>query len=150
MTQKILYIDMDKVLVDLNSFIPTLSPDILQKYDEIYDIPDIFSSIPPIEDAIESFHKLSMYFDTYILSTPSWENPSSWSDKLLWVKHFLGQPAYKKLILSHHKNLNRGHFLVDDRTVNGAGEFEGELILFGSPQFPNWKSVVNYLLERKN
>jgi 5'(3')-deoxyribonucleotidase len=55
---------------------------------------------------------------------------------------------YKRLIISHRKDLNRGDFLVDDRTKNGAGEFEGELIQFGSERFPNWKAVVPYLLSR--
>jgi hypothetical protein len=72
-------------------------------------------------------------------------NPSAWSDKLAWVKRHLGEVAYKWLILSHHKHLNYGHFLIDDRTKNGADRFQGEHILFGSPQFPDWPAVVDYL-----
>ena len=97
--------------------------------------------------AIESYEELAQVYDTYILSTSPWGNPSAWHDKLLWVKQYLGEPAYKRLILSHHKNLNRGDFLIDDRTKNGADRFEGEHILFGSDQFPDWPSVVNYLLK---
>ena len=77
----------------------------------------------PLEGAKEAFETLAADYDTYILSTAPWENPSAWSDKLLWVKKNLGNAAYKKLILSHHKNLNAGNFLIDDRTKNGAGEF---------------------------
>ena len=88
-------------------------------------------------------------YDTYILSTAPWENPSAWSDKLLWVKKNLGNAAYKRLILSHHKNLNAGKFLIDDRTKNGAGEFGGEHIHFGTDKFPDWKTVVHYLKQRK-
>ena len=80
--------------------------------------------------AIDAFKELSQRFDTYILSTAPWENPSAWSDKLLWVKEHLGEIAYKRLILSHHKNLNRGDYLVDDRTKNWAEKFQGELVLF--------------------
>jgi 5'(3')-deoxyribonucleotidase len=65
---------------------------------------------------------------------------------LLWVKKHLGQVAYKRLIISHHKNLNHGDFLVDDRQKNGADRFTGELILFGSAQFPNWIRVREYLM----
>jgi len=36
--------------------------------------------------------------------------------------------------------------LIDDRTVNGAGEFQGVHIHFGQEKFPNWKSVLDYLL----
>ena len=54
-------------------------------------------------------------------------------------------PAYKRLILTHHKNLNRSDFLVDDRPKNGADLFEGEWIHFGSEAFPDWASVLSYL-----
>lgn len=50
-----------------------------------------------------------------------------------------------RLILGHHKHLNIGHFLVDDRTKNGADRFTGEHILFGSERFPDWPTVVHYL-----
>jgi len=67
---------------------------------------------------------------------------------LEWVKKHLGQPAYKRLILTHHKNLNFGHYLVDDRHKRGVENFRGEWIEFGSEQFPDWDSVVIYLREK--
>jgi len=66
-------------------------------------------------------------------------------DKLKWVKKHLGKVSYKRLILSHHKNLNIGDFLIDDRTKNGADKFKGEHIHFGTKKFPNWTSVMKYL-----
>jgi len=65
-----------------------------------------------------------------------------------WVQRYLGDAAYKRLILTHHKNLNRGEYLIDDRTKNGAGEFSGEHIVFGSAEFPDWASVLQYLEAR--
>ena len=62
----------------------------------------------------------------------------------------LHDEAYKRLIIAHHKNLLRGDYLIDDREKNGAKEFEGELILFGSEKFPDWRSVLKYLLPNKN
>ena len=96
---------------------------------------------------------LAKKFDTYILSTAPWNNPSAWQHKIEWVHLHLGldedSPAYKRLILSHHKDLNRGDFLVDDRhDKNGADGFQGELVHFGSAQFPDWKTVTDYLLAR--
>ena len=61
----------------------------------------------------------------------------------------LGESAYKRLILSHHKDLNAGDFLVDDRDKNGAAEFCGEFLQFGKGQFPDWKSVKEYLLKNQ-
>ncbi|MFO8021814.1 MAG: hypothetical protein R6U65_05045 [Perlabentimonas sp.] len=147
---KILYIDMDGVLVDFHSGIAQLDEQTRIKYkDNPDDIPGIFSVMKPISGAVESFNELSQHFNTYILSTASWENPSAWIDKLEWVKKYLGKNAYKRLILSHHKNLNKGHFLVDDRLKNGVAEFEGEHIYYGTNQFPNWEVVKEYLLKRK-
>ena len=59
--------------------------------------------------------------------------------------HEEDSPAYKRLILTHHKDLNHGDFLVDDRPNNGADRFEGEWIRFGSPEFPDWQAVLDYL-----
>jgi len=145
--KKILYIDMDNVLVDFPSAFEYLNENILKKYEgRLDEIPGIFALMKPVEGAVEAFKKLSQKYDTYILSTSPWNNPTAWSDKLEWVKKYLGDMAYKRLILTHHKNLNKGDYLIDDRTKNGAGEFEGELILFGSDRFPNWESVLDYLL----
>lgn len=146
--KKILYIDMDNVLVDFPSAFPKIPLEILEKYkDDKDEIPGIFSMMQPLEGAIEAFEKLSKKYDTYILSTAPWENPSAWSDKLIWVKKHLGEAAYKRLILSHNKNLNFGDYLIDDRPNNGAAEFKGELIRFGKNNpFPDWQAVLAYLL----
>jgi 5'(3')-deoxyribonucleotidase len=147
--KKVLYIDMDNVLVDFTSAIPTLSPHILAEYEgRLDEVPGIFSKMEPMPGAIDAFTRLATLFDAYILSTAPWLNASGWSDKVCWVQKHLGVPAYKRLILSHHKNLNRGDFLVDDRTMNGADRFEGEMIQFGSPRFPDWQSVTEHLLAR--
>tara|TARA_B110000211_G_scaffold226239_1_gene279561 strand:+ start:504 stop:950 length:447 start_codon:yes stop_codon:yes gene_type:complete len=147
---KILYIDMDNVLVDFKSGIDAISEEERQQFkDDLDEVPGIFSKMKPVEGAIAAYNELTKHFDVYILSTAPWENPSAWSDKLLWVKKYLGQSAHKRLILSHNKNLNVGDFLVDDRTANGAGEFTGEHIHFLSEQFKDWDDVMSYLMPKK-
>ena len=140
---------MDNVLVDFPSGIAQLDDSVQKQYEDNFDeVPGIFSLMTPMPNAIESFKELSGLFDTYILSTAPWENPSAWSDKLLWVKNHIGDTAHKRLILSHHKNLNDGAYLVDDRTKNGADAFAGEHVHFGTERFPDWEAVLTYL--RKN
>ena len=140
---------MDNVLVDFQSAFPKLDQKLLDEYQDNKDeIPNIFSLMDPMTDAIDSYKELSELFDTYILSTSPWENDSAWIDKIKWVKKYLGAFAYKRLILSHHKNLNKGDFLIDDRTANGADKFEGEHILFGQEPFNDWENVLNYLRKR--
>ena len=146
---KTLYIDMDNVLVDFQSGIDSISEEErVQFKDDLDEVPGIFSKMRPVEGAIESYVELTKHFDVYILSTAPWENPSAWTDTLLWVKKYLGKHAYKRLILSHNKQLNTGDFLVDDRTANGAGQFGGEHIYFLSEEFRNWKDVVTYLMKK--
>ena len=145
--KKILYVDMDNVLVDFPSGISKISKQLQSEYeDRLDEVPNIFSLMDPLKGAIESYKKLSLIFDTYILSTAPWKNSSGWSDKNEWVKKYLGDVAHKRLILSHHKNLNYGDYLIDDRLANGANLFEGEHIHFGSDKFPDWGSVCSYLL----
>ena len=147
--KKIVYVDMDNVLVDLQSGIDQLDDEVLKKYKERLDeVPGIFGLMQPMQKAIESYTELTKYYDVYILSTSPWENETALIDKLRWVKKYLGEVAYKRLILSHHKNLNRGDYLIDDRTKNGADKFEGVHIHFGTERFPNWDEVTNYLIEK--
>ncbi len=147
--KKTLYVDMDNVLVDFPSGIRQLTADQLRDYDgRLDEVPGIFSLMAPLPGATDAFAELSLLFDAYVLSTAPWENPSAWSDKLHWVKQHLGKHAYKRLILSHHKNLNAGDFLIDDRTRNGVDRFSGEHIHFGTPSFPDWTAVMGYLRPR--
>lgn len=146
---KLLYVDMDNVLVDFPSGVARLRPELVREYDgRLDEVPGIFALMDPLPGALEGFASLARSFDTYVLSTAPWENPSAWSDKLLWVKRHLGPIAYKRLILSHHKDLNAGEFLIDDRTRNGAERFRGEHIHFRTERFPDWPTVVEYLLAR--
>ena len=166
--KKILYVDMDGVLVDFRSAYPkltaeeraTYNPENLPDQEAAYDeVPNIFSRMEPMEGAIAAFDRLSQVYDTYILSTAPWGNPTAWSDKLEWVKKHLGhldegkakadRVVEKRLILSHHKNLNRGDYLIDDRPkANGVPDFKGKFIHFGpeSDNFPDWDSVLKSLL----
>lgn len=155
----IVYVDMDNVLVNFQSGLNRVPKAIKDEYVDdgtgkphYDDIPHIFSLMDPMPGAIDAVRKLSKYYDLYILSTAPWLNPAAWSDKLEWVQCYFGKGEgtifYKRLIISHHKDLNRGDFLIDDREKNGAGGFKGELIQFGSPNFPDWPSVVKYLLNK--
>lgn len=147
----IVYIDMDDTLVDFGTGVARLTAMERLQYDGSYDeVPGIFSRMDPMPGAVEAFCKLSKKFDVYILSTAPWRNPTAPSDKQHWVQKYFGiedgTPAYKRLILSHHKELNRGAFLIDDRTKNGADAFGDRLIQFGSERFPDWPTVLDYLM----
>ena len=148
--KKILYLDMDGVLVDFESGLRRVPEDVQQKYlYHLERVPGIFSLMDPMPGALAAYAELCGLFDTFILSTAPWENPSAWTDKLLWVKQYLGEPCTKRLILTNRKDLNRGDFLVDDRPDRGhAEDFSGEVIPFGSERFPDWEAVLMYLRDK--
>ncbi len=147
MSKQVVYVDMDGVLVDCDDTFNAVDEKARQEYSGREDeIPGIFLNMPPMKGAIEAFDLLALQYDVYILSTAPWGNPSAWSDKLLWVKRHLGEAGHKRLILTHHKHLNMGDYLIDDRFANGAERFEGEHIHFGSERYPDWKAVLAYLL----
>ena len=148
--KKRLFIDMDGVLVDLKGEINKFSemmPGLVNRYGaDIDKIPGLFKDPAPIRGAADAFNRLSEVFDVYILSTAPWDNPDAWTHKRLWIaKHFDEKLIRKRLILCHHKQLMIGDYLIDDRRFNGATEFKGKWIHFGSEDFPNWESVLKYL-----
>lgn len=151
MRSKILYFDMDNALVDFSSGIARLPQDVIKKYGKnLDDVPGIFALMRPVQGAVDAFQKLASVYDTYILSTAPWNNPSAWSDKLLWVKEHLGTSAYKRLTLTHHKNLAIGDYLIDDRIKHGVDQFKGMHIHFGSEKFPDWPAVLEFFANEKN
>ena len=148
MKKKIVYFDMDNVLVNFQSGIDATPIEVQKEYEgHLDDVPGIFSKMKPNEEMVDLFNKLSddAHYDVYILSTSPWDNPTAASEKVEWVKKYIPK-AYKRVILSHHKHLNIGDYLIDDRTANGAGEFGGELIQYMSEKFPTVKSIENYLV----
>lgn len=144
---KKLFFDMDGVLVDFHSGIDKLSDETKQEYEgRLDEVPGIFSLMEPMPGAIEAVHELSKHYDVYILSTAPWKNPSAWSDKINWITKHFGDIFKKRVILTHCKHLVNGDYLVDDRAKNGASEFPGEWIQFGSERYPDWEEVIRYLI----
>lgn len=149
--KKVVYIDLDGVIVDLigelNHELSTSTKVYEDPTDLIDDSETIFLNAKPIPHALESINELEKHYDVYILSTAPWHNIHSWSQKRIWVEKYLPS-MYKKLILTHHKEQLMGDYLIDDRTKNGAGEFKGEHIHIFTDQFPTWQSVTDYLIPK--
>jgi 5'(3')-deoxyribonucleotidase len=148
--KELIFIDMDGVLADAekkmqiwSSKLGLTTTELFAK--KLYHMPGFYADLPPIEGAVEAFEILSKHFEVYILTAPSWENPSCYTDKRLWVEKYLGKPAYKRLIISNDKSLFTGRALIDDRLKYGVTKFKGEHIHFCTDRFPNWNSVLDYL-----
>jgi len=150
---------MDGVLVDFSKqveIVTNRSPHLKVEYEGRYDhIPGIFRTAPPNEGAIEAINKLadSGKYELYIATAAPWGNPSAAMDKRFWIEEHFGDLFYKKMAVTHLKNMLIGDYLIDDRTANGAGEFKGELLQFGLNyetgtwnEYPTWESILKKLL----
>lgn len=156
--KKILYVDMDGVVAGFDHIIKQYNPSIdtmdgsrAEEVDRIMLANRrLFLDLPLMEGAEEALELLKPHFEIYFLSTPVWDIHESWGDKKLWLEKHFGEFATKRLILTHRKDLARGHYLVDDRHAsNGTDNFKGVFIHFGSPAFPDWRTVTTYLLNNK-
>lgn len=121
---------------------------VLVDYDGIHKGKEnFFSNMKPVPNAIESVKKLNQLFDCYVLTTAPWSNPFALQEKKEWIELYFGDIFFKKIIFTHNKNLLIGDFLIDDRLVNGAAEFTGNHIHFATEKFPDWNSVLDYLIK---
>lgn len=148
-SKKIIYVDMDHVLCDYASG----SERHKAKYPELQypqSQPGLYESLLPIPGAIDTYLWLhsSPQTEVYVLTAPSIRNPHCYMEKRNWVEKYLGIDIVRNLIISPHKNLNKGDFLIDDQP-RGKGQdlFDGKLILFGSDEFPDWSSVRAFFAE---
>ena len=108
-----------------------------------------FEKLPPIPKAIDSVNRLREIADLYILSAPSVHNAHSYTEKRIWIENYFGYEFCDRLILSCHKNLLQGEFLIDDyESGKGQEGFRGELLVFGSDTFPDWDRVMSYLVPK--
>jgi 5'-nucleotidase len=158
--KKIVYIDMDGVIVDFGKAIKDWfekHPHLEERYKTHPDhIQGLFRIAPPIKGAIEAIKKLhnSGKYELFIATSAPWGNPQSLTDKRFWLEDYFDNIFHKRLFTTHRKDLLMGDYLIDDRLKNGAGEFKGKLLRFGydwennnSPnEYPDWDSILDYLL----
>ena len=158
--KKIVYIDMDGVLVDFGKAIEdwfTNHPHLKGRYETFPDhIQGLFRIAPPMKGAIEAVKKLhdSGKYDLFIATSAPWGNPQSNTDKRFWIEDYFGDIFHKRMFITHRKDLLMGDYLIDDRLKNGAGDFQGKLLRFGYDwendnkpnDYPDWDSILDYLL----
>ena len=90
--KKIVYIDMDNVMVDFPSGIAKLDEKTKQEYEGRYDeVEGIFQLNGPHAECDYCVHKLIKKYHIYALSTAPWHNPSAWSDKVKWIQRYFGE-----------------------------------------------------------
>lgn len=144
---KRVYVDMDGVLCNFyKAAKQALTENPSQKYPQSQW--GFFLKLEEIEGAIEGFKKLQEKYDVWILTRPSFRNVNCYTEKAQWVWDHLGLDVLEKTIMSGDKSLLKGDYLIDDMGNAGQENFEGEWIHFKTEKFPNWRVVVEYLMNK--
>jgi 5'(3')-deoxyribonucleotidase len=148
MIRKKIYVDQDMVLANFNK---AYNEDRKKYPDQLYPQSQFgfFLKLEEIEDAIDAVKMLEAHFDVYILTRPSVYNINSYSEKALWIFNRFGIKTLENTILCCDKSLFKGAYLIDDSKGDGQPEFDGEWIQFGTDKFPNWKNVIDYILDKE-
>ena len=96
----------------------------------------------PLPSAVKAFQRLASVYDTYILASVPYNEPDAWGEQVRWVEKWLGVAAYNRLILSNHKNLSYGDYLIDAHTSHGTNSFMGTHLRFGEDPYKTWDDVM--------
>lgn len=140
MIETIIHVDMDNTICKYESaFIDCKNKNPLIEYPQ--SAKGFFLNLEPIDGAIESVKLLEQNFKVYITTRPSYLNPDCYTEKRLWVEKYFGLETCRNLTMAPDKGLLYGDFLVDDLDWFS---FKGKQLKFGSEEFPNWNSVINY------
>ena len=168
MKKKIVFFDMDNVLVDYES---ALYADKIReqvpKYESVVngvkqtnydDIPEIFSYSKPVKGAVEALKTLSQKFEVFIVSHASWANPIAWSNKLEWVKKYFDSDNvngtfYKRLVLAQDRDVTtiKDSYIVEGQPhLTDSTNAGGNIIYLNknSGDFRDWSSVVKHLMQQ--
>lgn len=151
----IVYIDLDGVIVDLVSEANKEWLENEHNYSDLGELidnsPTVFANAKPIKDAVWAVKTLinSGEYEVYILSTPAWSNIDCWSQKRVWIENHIPE-LFKRIILTHNKDLLVGDYLIDDRLKNGAENFKGEHIHFDSKDDAGKLIDWVYVLDKLN
>lgn len=141
----VIYIDMDDTLFDFRSAYNAAldaCPDIQYPQSQY----GFFTKLKLLPDANWAYEELKKEHRVYFLTAPSVMNPLCYTEKRISIEENFGIAACNALIFATDKSLLRGDILIDDRVdSNKQNEFQGELIQYGSENFPNWRAIVQYI-----
>ena len=142
---KIIHVDMDDTLCDYSTqYHRDLQRNPTRRYPQSRE--GFFLELQPIVDAINGVrHLQDLGHKIYFLTAPSYKNPHCYTEKRLWIEKHFGLDICKNLIIAENKSLVMGDYLIDDHTEGRKqNEFVGELIHFGSEQFPGWLEIIHF------
>ena len=92
----------------------------------------------PIGEAFKVFHKLSEWYDTYVVCRENPNQPDQWGENVRWAETHLGVPAWNRVLVGNHPELLMGDYLL---TRTDCDDFMGTVLTFGEDPFRTWADV---------
>ncbi len=93
----------------------------------------------------KSVAALAVGYDVHIVAGVPYNTPELCRQVVDWCETSLGVPVWNRVMITNHKNLLLADYLVDaEPEENGAPDFMGTLIHFGSDAFKAWEDVLTY------
>lgn len=146
--KKIVYIDMDDTFVDFATAwknVKRINPKTEYPQSNV----GFFRNLVPFHNAIDTIKILeaSGKYEVWFATAPSVHNIHCYSEKAESIRKHLGHDFLHRLIIIPDKGKLIGDYLIDDNHQGkGQDRFRGELIHFQTWKFPNWDSILYYLL----
>ncbi len=93
----------------------------------------------------KSVAALAENYDVHIVAGVPYNTPELCQKVVDWCETNLGVPVWNRVTITNHKNLLLADYLIDaEPEVNGAPDFMGTLVHFGSEAFKTWEDVLTY------
>ncbi len=88
---------------------------------------------------------LAADYDVHIVAGVPYNTPELCREVMEWCETALGVPVWNRVTITNHKNLLLADYLIDaEPETNGASDFVGTLIHFGSDTFKTWEDVLTF------
>ena len=93
----------------------------------------------------KSVATLAVHYDVHIVAGVPYNTPALCQKVIEWCETNLGVPVWNRVTITNHKNLLLADYLIDaEPEENGASDFMGTMIHFGSDAFKTWEDVLIY------
>ena len=136
-----------KILVDLDGVLADFARGLEEKSltaEKAKLLPGFYLELKLVKNAFWAISELDeMGFDIFICSSSPTQNSKAFEEKFLWIERNFGKKFHRKVIFTHRKDLIHADFLIDDRKVNGAADFQGTFLQFGKDGI-DWLAIINF------
>jgi 5'(3')-deoxyribonucleotidase len=99
-----------------------------EKMINIFNSSGFWETLPLLPNSDKVLKFLNKKYDIYLVTSPSFESPFFFTERIKWVKNNLSFFDYKKLIFCKNKSLFKSNYILIDDYPENLLNFEGKTI----------------------